>query len=109
MQEFPEYYGIVVKQWKQTNNNWIFFHNQFTEENITNILSMREFHIALQVVNHVPYTAIAEQYNISIGRLKNIMSEIYDKLIITKRDELAEYVLPKSKMIAEHTLRGDLI
>jgi DNA-binding CsgD family transcriptional regulator len=90
--EFPIYYSIVIKQWKETWKNWITFHNQFTKDNITLILPLREYHIALLVTQHVPYAEIAKQYCISVGRLKNIMQEIYEKLYISGRGDLSKYI-----------------
>lgn len=91
-QEFPAHYGTVVGQWKRTWKNWITFHNQFTKDNITLMLTLREYHIALLVSRRVPYAEIAKQYCISVGRLKNIMLEVYGKLLVSGRDELAKYI-----------------
>lgn len=96
-QEFPDYYDAVILQWKNTVKNWVFFHNQFTKDNITLILSLRESHLALLVARRVPYAQIAKQHCISVGRLKNIMLEIYEKLHISGRDELAKYILTTKK------------
>jgi DNA-binding CsgD family transcriptional regulator len=93
IQEFPDFYGTVMEQWEHTWKNWITFHNQFTKDNITLMLSLREYHIALLAARRVPYSEIAKQYCISVGRLKNIMLEIYEKLFISGRDELAKYIL----------------
>jgi DNA-binding CsgD family transcriptional regulator len=90
--EFPGCYDAAIEQWKRTWKNWITFHNQFTKDHITLMLSLREYHIALLVAQRVPYANIAKQYCISVGRLKNIMLEIYEKLYISGRDELAKYV-----------------
>ncbi|KXL52243.1 hypothetical protein CLNEO_24080 [Anaerotignum neopropionicum] len=92
-QEFPDYCDAVILQWKNTAKNWISFHNQFTKDNITLILSLRECHLALLVARRVPYAEIAKQHCISVGRLKNIMLEIYEKLHISGRDKLAKYIL----------------
>jgi len=91
-QVYPNYYDAVIGQWKRTWKNWISFHNQFTNDNITLILSLREYHLALLVAHHVPYEKIAKQHNISVGRLKNIMLEIYGKLFISSRDELSQHI-----------------
>ncbi|MCE5235580.1 MAG: hypothetical protein LLF87_05940 [Eubacteriales bacterium] len=91
--EFSDYYDAVLEQWKRTWKNWIVFHNRFTKDNITLILSLREYHIAVLVAQHVPYAKIAEQQCVSVGRLKNIVLEIYEKLFICGRDELAKYIL----------------
>ncbi len=94
LQEFPGYYDAVIEQWNRTWKNWIAFHNQFTKDNITLILSLREYHLASLVAQRVPYARIAERYSISVGRLKNIMQDIYSKLHISSRDELSNYVFP---------------
>lgn len=96
-QEFPEYYDSVIEQWKPTVKNWVAFHNDFAKDNISLILSLREHHIATLVAKRIPYNKIAGQYNISVGRLKNIVTEIYDKLCISSRDELAEYIIITKK------------
>lgn len=92
-QEFPQLYEPVLAQWERTWKNWITFHNQFTKENITLILSLREYQIAMQAAHRVPYAQIAEQHKISIGRLKNIMMEIHEKLCLSSREELKKFVL----------------
>lgn len=92
-ENYPGYHDLVLKQWQDTWKNWMSFHNQFTKDNITLILSLREYHIALLAARRVPYAQIAQEHYISVGRLKNIMLEIYDKLFISGRDELAKYIL----------------
>ncbi len=91
-QDFPVWRDAILEQWKQTWKNWVTFHNQFTKDNITLVLSLREYHIALLASRRVPYAQIAKQYCISVGRLKNIVLEIYGKLLISGRDELSKYV-----------------
>jgi len=92
-QAYPEYYDAVIRQWKRTWKNWIAFHNQFTEDNITLMLTLREYHIAAMVAHHVPYAQIAKKYKISVGRLKNIMMGVYGKLLISGRAELRKYII----------------
>jgi DNA-binding CsgD family transcriptional regulator len=94
---FPNFLDAVVSQWERTVKNWVTFHNRFTKDNITLILSLRECHLAQMVARRVPYAKIARHFNISVGRLKNIMLEIYEKLFISGRDELAQYVLFTNK------------
>ncbi len=91
-ESFTDYYDVIMEKYECTMKNWISFHNLFTKDNITQILSVREYHIALLVAHRTPYAEIAAQYHISVGRLKNIMLEIYEKLFISGRDELAKYV-----------------
>lgn len=96
-QKFPAYYDAVIGQCQRTVKNWVIFHNEFTRDNITFILSLQEYHLALLVAQRVPYEKIARQHCISVGRLKNIMMEIYEKLYISGRDELVKYILMPDK------------
>lgn len=92
-QEFPTFRNTVINQCNRTWKNWVSFHNHFTKDNITLILSLREYHMALLAARRVPYAEIARQHCISVGRVKNIMLDIYSKLYISGRDELAKYIL----------------
>lgn len=92
-QEYPEYCDVMVNQWNRTFVNWLDFHNHFTKDNITLILSLREYQMAILVARHVPYKEIAAQFHISIGRLNNIMRDIYSKLYVSNRDGLAKLLI----------------
>ena len=91
--EYPGYYDAVIGQSERTVKNWLAFHNRFTKENITLVLSRRDYEIARLAARNVPYGDIAGQFNISVGRLKTIMHEIYGKLFVSNRKELARYIL----------------
>lgn len=94
---YPAYYDPLIAQWQNTVKNWVSFHNHFTQDNISMILSRREYYIAQLVARRVPYAEIAKLYGISVGRLKNIMLEIYEKLFISGRDELSQYITYKKQ------------
>jgi DNA-binding CsgD family transcriptional regulator len=89
---YPKHYDAVNKQWERVTKNWYAFHNQFAKENITLILSLREHQIASHAAHGVPYAKIAEKFNISAGRLRNIMNVIFGKLYIRKKDELSKII-----------------
>lgn len=90
--EFPAYYDAVTGLSERIIMNWVSFHNHFTKDNITLILSVKEAELAMLVARRVPYTKIAEQYNISVGRLKNKMNEIFGKLCVSNRKELSKII-----------------
>ncbi len=96
-QAYPEWHDAVLGQWERTWKNWITFHNKFTKDNITLILTLREYHIALLVARRVPYAEIAGLQHVSVGRIKNIMLEVYEKLCISGRHELSKFVLATKK------------
>ena len=92
-QEYPEHYSTVTGIWQRTFANWMTFHNHFTKDNLTLILSLREYQIARLVAQHVPRAKIAEQFNISLGGLNKIIDVVYGKLFISNRNELAKYIM----------------
>lgn len=92
-QEFTDYCDAVILQWKNTVKYWVSFDGQFTKNNFALILSLREIHLALLVARGVAYAEVAKQHSISVGRLKNIMMEIYEKLHMCGREDLKKYML----------------
>ncbi len=96
-EHYPDLLEPVLTQWARTGKHWVNFHNQFTKDHITHALTPRESHIAQMAARRISYEKIGQEFGISTGRVKNIMSKIYDKLLISKRDELADYVLFREK------------
>ena len=91
--EYPAHHDDITEQWNSTYVNWRSFHNSFTKHNITLILSLRDYEIALFVARRVPYAKIAEHFNMSLGRTKNKIGEIYAELLIDNREDLKELIL----------------
>ncbi len=94
--EFPACYAPVTALWKRSIPNWLSFHNRFTKDNITGILSLREYQIARLAADGVPYREIARRFHISEGHLKNLMQKLCEKLLISgksRRQALSKYVL----------------
>jgi len=91
--EYPMYYDAVIGQWNRTFTNWLEFHNRFTKNNKTLILSLRDYQIAQLAAKGVPNEKIAEQFHMPLERLENKMSEIYGELSVDSRSELAKYIL----------------
>lgn len=92
-QRYPYAYDALIAQWQYTWKNWAVFHNRFAQDNVTLLLTLREYRIATMAASRVPYAQIAQQECISVGRVRNILQEIYSKLFVRNRDELAALVL----------------
>jgi len=90
-QEYPKYYDAVTDQWKRTVPNWFDFHNHFTKDNLTRILTLRESEMARLAAQGLSNAEIARRFHISEGRVKNILSEIYDRLLVHNRKDLASF------------------
>ena len=94
--EFSDYQTAFTEQWKREIPNWLAFHNHFTKDNITSILTLREYQIAKLAAQGVSYTEIGKRFFLSGGRVKNLVDEICEKLLLSgrnRRKELAKYVL----------------
>ena len=91
--DFPEYRDVITSQWQSTFANWMSFHNHFTKDNITSILTLRNYEIAQLATYGVPYAEIAKRFGTTVGRLKNILSGIYAELLISGKRELSALIL----------------
>lgn len=96
LREYPARYDDVISLNKRVFPNWLSFHNRFTKDNITLILTLREYEIALLATRGVPYKEIADQFDMTTGTLSNKMQAIQARLLITgpnRRKTLAKYIL----------------
>jgi len=93
-QEYPEQYDAVIGQWKRTVPNWLDFHNHFTRDNLTRILTLRELEMVRLAARGSSNAEIARQFHISEGRVKNVLSGIYDRLLIRGRKDLEGFLGP---------------
>lgn len=91
--DYPQLYGKVLKQWNIIWKNWAGFHNYFARANVTTILTLREQRIAVLLANGMSYADIAAREGVSRGRIKNIIQNIYGKLMISGRKELEQYIV----------------
>ena len=89
---YPEYVKPITEYWKQSSRNWTMFHNKFSEDEIALMLTAREIQIAFKASKGIPNADIAGEFSISVGRVKNILSEIYTKVGVSSRIELADKV-----------------
>ena len=72
--------------------NLIRARNHYTGERVTTALSFREFYLAMLLKRNMSYKDLSERFGISVGRTKNIVSAIYDKLGIHSSGELRDLV-----------------
>ena len=72
--------------------NLIRARNHYTGEHVTTALSFREFYLAMLLKRDMSYKELSERFGITVGRTKNIVSAIYDKLGIHSSGELRDLV-----------------
>lgn len=88
----PEFEKAVLHHIEMTLKNWLFFHNEFARDNASLILSTKEYQLALLLKEGKTYKQAAEQLCLSVGRIRNLVSIIYEKLGISKKSQIGKYV-----------------
>jgi len=91
---FPKWHDAVLEQGTRTIRNWVTFHNRFTKDNISIILTVQETHVASLAARKIPRAEIARRLHYSEGWVNKTIADIYEKLMVNNRDELANYILP---------------
>lgn len=94
--EYPDCYDAVIGQWARVTKNWLIFHNRFTADNITLILTLRDYEIAKLATQGYTDEQIGKQFNLASGTVKNKVDTICQMLLLSgrnRRKKLAEYIL----------------
>jgi DNA-binding NarL/FixJ family response regulator len=94
--EFPEHYAAVIGQFERVTRNWMVFHNRFSRDNITLILSLKEIQMAQLAARGLSDRKIAGHLGFAYATVKNRMDTIYNKLCISgkhRKNELKNFVI----------------
>ena len=86
---------LLAKVKKLTNGyfrNLVKYHNRYTGDSVTEELRPREFFVAQSLKRGLRYKEIAERTGMSEGRVRNMISEIYDILHIRSAAEIGGLV-----------------
>ncbi len=91
-ERYPQYKAPITALWNQSFKNWMTFHNRFTSENIATMLTPQEYQLARLIARGASYAEAGRRMSLSVGRVKNILLDVYGKLCINKRGQLAPFV-----------------
>ena len=72
--------------------NLIRARNHYTGERTTEDLTFREFYLAMLLKRGWAYKELSDRFTISVGRMRNLVSILYEKLHIHGRNELKDLV-----------------
>ena len=96
--KFPAYHLDITKRWRRTAENWVALHNRLADDNIAITMSLRDTQMFVLAARGVPYREIAKQFNLTVGRVNNIMQEINEKLhVSSKKEHSQNYFYNKNK------------
>ena len=91
--DWPQYHRDILRKSKEVSRHWLAFHNRFTQDDAALVLTVQEYHLAQLISAGMSYTEAARYMQLSLGRVRNIVSDIYDKLHIKSRKELKRFIL----------------
>ncbi len=90
---YPEMHDEVTRQHEFLLKHWIGFHNAFEQDHITLCLTTSEYRVAALASAGETNAEIAQRLGCSISNVKKILSSVFAKLFITRREQLKEYIL----------------
>ena len=91
--KWPEQFKKISEQSKRISKFRKDFHNRLVRENITKILSPQEYSVAEIIAHGSSLKNVSGKTGISSKAVKSIVSNIYLKLNISKKSEIAAYIV----------------
>lgn len=88
----PELYKQITKGVLNFSRGWIKVHNPSTKKNITELLTPMEYSIAMLACRDWSNQEIAEYMDLSVNTVKHYLTGIFDKLHISKREQIKAFV-----------------
>ena len=85
----PELLAKVKKQTNEYFRNLVRFHNRYTGEKISDVLTPREFYLAQCLRCGLRYKEVAVRLGVSVANVHNLIVAIYEKLHIHSNRDLA--------------------
>ena len=88
----PEQYSRIAEKVMAFSRGWMKIHNPDSVNKVTDRLTPYEFSIAMMAVRGKSYQEIADNMHISINTVKFHLSNIYQKVEVSNRKELENYL-----------------
>ena len=89
----PQCRKAVLDLWDSGFKNYMRFHNAFAKDHVTTVLSAQEYQVARLVARGETYAEAARRMNLSVSRIKHILTDVYAKLFIQGKQELKSFIL----------------
>ncbi len=88
----PGMYSIVKSHGHNFHRGRVRLRNAYTGETISEKLTPREFYAAQLLARGCRYKEIAKRMGITVGRAKNVILQIHEKLGVHKRGEISAHI-----------------
>ncbi|MDD4896189.1 MAG: LuxR C-terminal-related transcriptional regulator, partial [Atribacterota bacterium] len=90
---YPRFQTPVLSLHRQISPPWLKIHNILTHKNITSLLTRREYQVALSVVGGFNNHECAKRLGISVSTVKGHLQSVYQKLNISSRKALKQFII----------------
>ena len=90
---YPQFQSPILSLHRQISPPWLKVHNILTHKNITNLLTRREYQVALSVVGGFSNHECATRLGISDSTVKGHLQSVYQKLNISSRKALKQFII----------------
>lgn len=89
----PNEYKLIHSMSSKYLKNWVNVHNEFTGDTLSDKLTTVEFNISMLASRSMTNTEIADFLGISVNSVRAHLRNIFNKLGISSRKQLGEYVI----------------
>lgn len=89
----PAAYKTISNLFSAYHKNWVAVHNALTGEHVTDKLTGTELNVAMFASRGLQNQEIAEFLNISVNSVRSHLRNIFNKLAITNRKQLNDFVI----------------
>ncbi len=90
---YPHELEQILERYDAVWHAWINVHKQVAHDDVSLVLTNREYRVAAYVCNGLSNAAVAESLHYSLATIKDDLRSIYLKLGITRRDQLRPFIL----------------
>lgn len=90
---YPEMKERILCRWDEVWESWILFRNSYINGEGMEMMTLREYQIAIAIANGLTYEETADRFDLSLGRIRNLTSAIYGKMNVRNRSELRNLML----------------
>ena len=91
--DYPEDYRLVIEITYRFSSGWRRLHGPITEEDVADNLTTTEFSVAMLIKRGWTNREVAQLLGVSENTIKYHLSHVYEKLHISSRKELGQYML----------------
>ena len=91
--EYPDDYKLVIEITYRFSSGWRRLHGPITDEDVADNLTTTEFSVAMLINRGWTNREVARLLGVSENTIKYHLSHVYEKLHISSRKELGQYML----------------